>query len=593
MPKSSEAQPQAQKRAITYARVSTADQLTNTSIPGQIESCRKYAAQNGLTILEEITEDFSGTVLERPGLQKAMGYLRDHEAQVLLVTEQDRLSRDLVHTLLLMQEAETLGGEIAFVNQPRERSAEGDLLLKISGVFKEYERAKIKERTQRGKANKARMGGLLASRFLPLGYRHVKDERGFGTYEVIEEEAELVRQLFHMVAEERKPLYEITMWLNKSGIRTKNSGMWYQSTVRRIIQNEVYKGQFHWNKTRGVPPDPARARTKGVRKKQNSSVRYRDKNELDSWIPITVPAIISEEQWERAQRQLELAAARAPRNNTQRFYLLRGRVKCGECGRMLVGMSPKSRQAVYSCSGKNLSIALTKENQCKSRRWNAEYLEGTVFVWLAHTLTNRKKLEELLAAAPNVQRDQRERDETELARIERTEQELSREQQKWMDLRLRDSIDDVMLQDAMIKIRERRAGLDAVKHELQERLARTHRITATVSTMSGTADGQDMGAFVAFLDMRYKDRDRLVALMDAMDLKVEVDSEHGDINMAGNIGPHLAAYLPTGLLRDPGGGSHIGSGGGREEPLYNLKSSHAHPRQRHLTLSSLRDVLLH
>lgn len=58
------------KRAVIYARVSTDEQGQGYSLPTQLESCRKYAAERGYVVAEEFTDMHTGTEIERPGLNE-------------------------------------------------------------------------------------------------------------------------------------------------------------------------------------------------------------------------------------------------------------------------------------------------------------------------------------------------------------------------------------------------------------------------------------------------------------------------------------------------------------------------------------------
>ena len=97
------------------------------------------------------------------------------------------------------------GVEIVFLNHTMGASPESDLLLQMQGMFAEYERAKILERSRRGKRHAAQRGSVNVLSAAPYGYRYITKQEGHGTaaYEVIEEQAAVVKQVFEWVGCDR------------------------------------------------------------------------------------------------------------------------------------------------------------------------------------------------------------------------------------------------------------------------------------------------------------------------------------------------------------------------------------------------------
>ena len=81
------------------------------------------------------------------------------------------------------------------------RTAEENLLLQVQGMVPEYERAKIIERSRRGKRYKAHNGKISVLGGAPYGYRYVTVSEGNGCarYEIVAEYAQVVQQIFHWV----------------------------------------------------------------------------------------------------------------------------------------------------------------------------------------------------------------------------------------------------------------------------------------------------------------------------------------------------------------------------------------------------------
>ena len=138
-------------------------------------------------------------------LRPALERLRDQAAAGVLdrlyVHSPDRLARSYAYQVLLLEEFRRGGVEVVFLNRPIGRSPEEDLLLQVQGMMAEYERAKIAERSRRGKRHAARGGSVNVLSGAPYGYRYVGKLAGGGKarYEVHDEHAAVVRKIFQWV----------------------------------------------------------------------------------------------------------------------------------------------------------------------------------------------------------------------------------------------------------------------------------------------------------------------------------------------------------------------------------------------------------
>jgi site-specific DNA recombinase len=223
-------------RVALYARVSTEDQAEKYGLAAQLHELR---AKADTAALECVDDGVSGAVLERPGLDRLREAARAGQIQRLLILDPDRLSRRLVHQLLLLDEFKRHGVAVEFLRGSTEDTAEGRLLLNVQGTIAEYEREKIRERTMRGKKEKARRGLIVAGP-VPYGYR--VDPTAPGRLIVHPEEASVVRMMFSWLAEEERSLRSIAVELRALGIRPARGGQWAKSSVARVLRSELYAG---------------------------------------------------------------------------------------------------------------------------------------------------------------------------------------------------------------------------------------------------------------------------------------------------------------------------------------------------------------
>jgi site-specific DNA recombinase len=240
-----------------------------------------------------------------------------------------------------------------FLNHPMGESPEDHLLLQMQGMIAEYERAKILERSRRGKLHAAREGRVSAIGSAPYGYRYVPSVKGISAagYNVHLPEAQAVQQIFQWVAMEHTSLREACLRLGKQQILSpKGLGRWSFSTVRSILANPAYKGSAAWGKTcRG----PMRARPRPTR---SSTGMPRDGKSVylappEKWIHMAVPPIVDEALFSAAAEQLAANKKRARERRTGTVHLLAGLLVCKQCGYAYCAASScAKRYAYYTCN---------------------------------------------------------------------------------------------------------------------------------------------------------------------------------------------------------------------------------------------------
>ena len=157
-----------------YARVSTTRQTQAQTIEQQLDRLVAAVTERGWTLDERHVyrdDGYSGAGLSRPGLD----CLRDHaalaEVDLVVVTAPDRLARNYVHQVLLLDELGRNGCQVEFLDRPMSQDPHDQLLLQIRGAVAEYERTLIAERMRRGRQAKLRAGTLLPWTTPPFGYR--------------------------------------------------------------------------------------------------------------------------------------------------------------------------------------------------------------------------------------------------------------------------------------------------------------------------------------------------------------------------------------------------------------------------------------
>ena len=144
-----------------YARVSSEHQSEAKTVESQVADLRAKVAATGETLGAEqefVDNGYSGATLIRPALERLRDVIAAGGIDRLYVHCPDRLARNYAHQVLLLDEFTRAGVEVVFLNREVGQTPEDQLLLQVQGMIAEYERAKILERSRRGKRHGAQVG---------------------------------------------------------------------------------------------------------------------------------------------------------------------------------------------------------------------------------------------------------------------------------------------------------------------------------------------------------------------------------------------------------------------------------------------------
>jgi site-specific DNA recombinase len=379
------------RRAAFYARVSTESQARDNTIASQITALRERIAADDEQLEPDhayVDEGYSGSLLVRPALERLRDAAAAGSIRRLYVLAPDRLARRHAHQALLMEEFRRAGTEVLFLNRPIGGTAEDDLLLQMQGVIAEYERAKILERSRRGRRHAARSGLLSAFTTAPFGYRYVPKEQGGGVarFEVVPEEAQAVRLVFAWIALERLSLREACRRLQQAGIPNRRGhGVWYASTLRGMLINTAYVGRAVYGHSRYLPAPP---RLRPIRGHPHPSARSTSRVAVprEEWIEVPVPALVDEAVFDAAQSQLAENLQRKRDGLRGPRWLLQGLTVCRRCGYAFYGKTvPKSSKdrskgeyRQYRCIGTD-GYRFGGTALCGNRSVRADHLEQAVW----------------------------------------------------------------------------------------------------------------------------------------------------------------------------------------------------------------------
>lgn len=372
------------RRGISYRRVSTDEQADKGfSLPTQLSEIELYATKNGVELVADFVDDFSGSVLERPGLTAARACLKAGRADLIIALDSDRLTREPIHYMLLREEFSQYGVELHYAKRGRvDLNDFGQMLVEdFYGRFAHEWKRKIIEATTRGRRGKAKQGHVIVHGRPPYGYRRVETD-GVSMLIPDEHESRVVQEVYRLYVVKDIGYPSIVRHLSKAKTPTRadthkglpcnkkrGQGEWSVATIQRILSREVYMGKWYYSKISGDP------------------------------IEIDVPAIVPIDLWEAAQQKRK--SNRGGRLNKKYDWLLSGRCICGNCG------SPATTQATPWRSKNARGVtryyrcwATRKEKVgvvCDAPTFRCEQVEDAVWGWIRGLLLDDGSLEAGLA----------------------------------------------------------------------------------------------------------------------------------------------------------------------------------------------------
>jgi site-specific DNA recombinase len=392
------------KQIALYARVSSTQQADAGTIESQLSALRERVALEGFALppsMEFVDDGYSGGSFLRPALERLRDTIYAGVIDRLYVLAPDRLARKYAYQVLLLEEFQQAKVEVVFLNRPSGQSAEDELLLQVQGMMAEYERAKILERTRRGKRYAASQGSVNVLSGAPYGYRYVTKHQGGGQarYELIAEQAQVVRQVFEWVAQERIPIEEVCRRLERNGAVTRTGKtVWNRSSVAEMLKNHAYTGAAPFGRTRlgeaRLRLRPLRGRT-GLAKRPCSI----HPTPADQWILVPVPAIVSSELFQAVQEQLAENRQRRRQRRSGPRYLLQGLVVCSLCGygfhgRSFPAQSPGGKGNFYYRCNSGSAPRRTDLAICRNSVVRGEELDQAVWAEVCALLQNPSRVQE-------------------------------------------------------------------------------------------------------------------------------------------------------------------------------------------------------
>lgn len=389
------------KKAAFYARVSSDLQKKERTIESQIDALRKQIGDAGDVLVKEYIDDgWSGARLDRPALDELRKDLKTDLFETIYFLNTDRIAREVTYQTIIIAEILRNKKQIIINGKDYIHNPENKFALTVLGAVAELERAKITERSSRGRQRKLSEGVLMSGGGRTYGYNYIrKTPTSSAQMTINEKEAKIVRYVFEEYAKGNISMNRLSKKLEEKGVTTKTGKrLWGYSALQSLLKKPVYTGVKYFNQWRSVTeyanPISGTATSKKLVK--------RDRGE---WVGIPVPAIISQELFDKAQERL--AFNRKRYRSPMQTQLLSSLVKCGYCGTAFSAyrrfyirerkIVPKRvyHHFAYRCGRHfwwNMHARKLGLKRCESREKTAHILEEQVFMIIENVMCDAAKL---------------------------------------------------------------------------------------------------------------------------------------------------------------------------------------------------------
>ena len=428
-------------RVGLYPRVSGHEQEDNYSIPEQIDRMKKYCEARDWMVYKIYTDSvYSGSNMERPGLQDMIKDCEKGKLDMVLVYKLDRLSRSQKDTLFLIEDVFEKNG-VGFTSMTENfdtSTPHGKFIIGILSVFAQLEREKIRERTMVGKDSRAKEGKWHGSKWVPIGYDYTD-----GVLIPNEYEAMQVKEVADLFLK-GTPIRTIERVVTEKGYRHKH-GEWEAKTIRRVLQNPVNIGM----------------------------IKNRDKLYQGIHDPI-----LDQKTFDAIQKLME---ERREQYGTARPHqtLLGGILYCKNCGGRYARQDYNGVY-YYICYSRSKKMKkMIKDPNCKNKNYRMDELESAILKEIELLVIDPNRIEEVRENRPVT--DATEKIKAITSEIAKIDTQIS----KMMDLYALGTIDLDVISDKVASLNKTKTTLSKELDSLKVPVAESVMTEEQIRTIAG------------------------------------------------------------------------------------------------------------
>lgn len=449
-------------RVAAYARVSTDKDDQANSFESQVKYFKEFIEKQENWELVKIYSDegISGTSTKnRVGFNSMIDDVMNGKIDFVITKEVSRFARNTVDTLQITRNLREMGVGVYFMlDNINTFDKDGELRLALMASLAQEESRKTSERVKWGQKRQMEKGVVFGRNL--LGYK-VKGGRLY----LVEDEAEIVKLIFHKYLNEGKGTHIIARELKEEGIkpydpdgRAKYKNDWSNTQILRVLRNEKYVGDLAQKKT-------------WTKDYLDHKKRYNRGQEDIIYIKDHHPeiAIISREMWDATQAELQRRTTTAEQKSKHsNRYWASGKIYCGVCGERFVNKIKKTsagQSKAWNCLN-HVKAAAFRNAECSMSEWASDRSMKNIVLYILNMLVeNRDELKaEIIKEISQLNLEEKVKSTDDIQdKIERLEHKKS----KLIDIRMENEIskEDFAKKKTQIEtdISELKAKLEEIK----------------------------------------------------------------------------------------------------------------------------------
>jgi len=372
-------------RVTFYARVSTEKYEQASSLENQVQYYTDYIKKNRMwTYVDGYIDDgISGTSTKnRDSFNRMIADAKSDVFDLIITKEISRFSRSTLDSIKYTQELLALGVGVYFQNDNiNTLDTDSEFRLVVMAGVAQDEVRKLSERLKFGFHQSIKNGRVLGNDRL-YGYNKEKCK-----LTINEEQAEIVRLIFHLYVHERMGMRKISHYLfDNKGVTSLHGNEFNATTIKNMILNPKYKGFYCANKTKSIDYKTK----KSIKLDESEWIVYKDES---------IPAIVSEDIWDKAYALLKSRGQRLRESGAEHHnsYTYSGKIMCAEHGTSFhrqVLKSQKGDKEIWQCR----TYRQKGLKACSAPQlWTSELSEIMATVFSELNLDKHKYIEQVLS----------------------------------------------------------------------------------------------------------------------------------------------------------------------------------------------------
>ena len=325
------------KRVVAYARYSS-DSQTEQSIEGQLRAIHEYAQRNDCVIVDEyVDKAMTGTNDRRPAFQKMLADARKGLFEAILVYRLDRFSRSKYENAIHKKTLKDHNVKLVSVMENIPDTIEGQMMESMLEAMAQYYSEELALKVQRGLKESYMKGQYTGG---PVLYGYVVENK---KNVICEQEAMVVRDVFEMYTK-GYTAEVIRKVLRDRNIRDQRGNFFTQKALYKMLLNTKYNGRV-----------------------THRGVEYTN----------IYPKIIDDVLWSQVD-DIHQSNKHGPSKKKDIYdYILSGKLVCGNCNELMVGISGTSSTGsiyyYYACYSRKRKL-----HDCTTKTISKQLLEDLV-----------------------------------------------------------------------------------------------------------------------------------------------------------------------------------------------------------------------